>query len=50
MGDAAILIATLGETLESDGMSNRRAVTIEYYKKAHSRKRAFKEEFELLND
>ncbi len=47
---AAILIAALGETLESDGMTNGRAVTIEYYKKAHSRKRAFKGEFELLND
>jgi len=47
---AAMLIAALGETLESDGMSNGRMVMIEHYKKAHSRKRAFKAEFELLND
>lgn len=31
-------------------MPNGRMVMIEHYKKAHSRKRAFKAEFELLND
>lgn len=46
---AAILIATLGETLESNGMTSGRAVTIERYKKIHSRKRAFKAEFESFN-
>ncbi len=47
---AAILIATLGETLESNGMTSGRAVTIERYKKIHSRKRAFKAEFESFNE
>lgn len=47
---AAVLIATLGETLESNGMINGRTIMIEHYRKAHSRKRAFKEEFELLNE
>ena len=46
----AILIATLGETLESNGMTSGRAVTIERYKKIHSRKRAFKAEFESFNE
>jgi hypothetical protein len=46
---AAVLIASLGETLESNGMTNGRAIIIEHYRKAHSRKRAFKAEFELLN-
>lgn len=40
----------MGETLESNGMVNGRTVIIEHYKKAHSRKRAFKEEFELLKE
>ena len=47
---AAILVSSLGETLESNGMIKGRAITIEHYKKAHSRKRAFKAEFELLNE
>ncbi|NMA48791.1 MAG: hypothetical protein GX947_03340 [Tissierellia bacterium] len=47
---AAILIATLGETLESNGMSNGKVVTIEHYKKMHSRKSAFKAEFESFNE
>lgn len=46
---AAELIATLGETLESSGMASGRAITIERYKKIHSRKRAFKAEFESFN-
>ena len=47
---AAVLVAALGETLESNGMINGRTIMIEHYRKAHSRKRAFKEEFELLNE
>ncbi|HCS10748.1 MAG TPA: hypothetical protein DIV40_04755 [Clostridiales bacterium] len=47
---AAVLIASLGETLESNGIANGRTRTIEHYRKLHSRKRAFKAEFELLND
>lgn len=46
---AAELIATLGETLQSSGMESGRAITIERYKKIHSRKRAFKAEFESFN-
>jgi len=47
---AAVLVAALGETLESNGMINGRTIMIEHYRKAHSRKRAFKEELELLNE
>lgn len=47
---AAELIAALGETLESNGKLNGRMVMIEHYKKVHSRKRAFKAEFEKLNE
>lgn len=47
---AAVLIASFGEALESNGIANGRARTIEHYRKLHSRKRAFKAEFELLND
>lgn len=47
---AAVLITTLGETLESNGMINGKMDLIEHYKKIHSRKRAFKAEFELLNE
>lgn len=47
---AAILIASFGEALESNGLAYGRARTIEHYRKLHSRKRAFKAEFELLND
>ncbi len=46
---AAVLVAALGEILESNGMINGRTIMIEHYRKAHSRKRAFKEELELLN-
>lgn len=45
---AAALIAALGETLESNGMLNGKTIMIDHYKKMHSRKRAFKEEFEML--
>ncbi|PWA07901.1 hypothetical protein DCC39_15990 [Pueribacillus theae] len=45
---AAALIAALGETLESNGKMNGKMVTIEHYKKLHSRKRAFKAEIEML--
>lgn len=47
---AAALIAALGETLESNGKLNGRMVMIEHYKKMHTRKRAFKAEFEILNE
>ena len=47
---AAVLIVAMGETLESNGMVNGRTIMIEHYRKAHSRKSAFKEEFELLNE
>lgn len=47
---AAILVVSLGETLESNGMINGRKLTIEHYRKAHPRKRAFKAEIELLNE
>lgn len=47
---AAILIVTLGEALESNGMIDGRRALIEHYKKIHSRKRAFKAEFELLDE
>lgn len=46
---AAALIASLGETLESNGDLNARERIIEYYKKLHSRKRAFKSEFEKFH-
>ncbi len=45
---AAALITALGETLESNGKVNGKMVTIEHYKKLHSRKRAFKAEIEML--
>lgn len=47
---AAVLIATLGETLESNGMINGKIDLIEHYKKIHYRKIAFKAEFELLSE
>ena len=47
---AAALIAALGETMESNGKLHGRMVLIEHYKKMHSRKRAFKTEFEMLNE
>ncbi|MFT9493945.1 hypothetical protein [Anaerosolibacter sp.] len=47
---AAALITALGETLESNGKLHGRMVTIEHYKKIHPRKRAFKAEFEQLNE
>ncbi|MCG5103206.1 hypothetical protein [Oceanobacillus alkalisoli] len=46
---AAALIASLGETLESNGDLNARERIIEHYKKVHSRKRAFKSEFERFH-
>lgn len=46
---AAELIAALGETLESNGKLNGKMVLIEHYKKLHSRKRAFKAEFEMFD-
>lgn len=46
---AAALIASFGETLESNGNLNAREGMIENYKKVHSRKRAFKAEFEEFN-
>ena len=47
---AAVLVAALGETLEYNGMINGRTIMIDHYRKAHSRKRAFKEELKLLNE
>ena len=47
---AAILITSLGEALESNGIIGGRAKIIEHYRKLYSRKRAFKGEFELLNE
>lgn len=47
---AAILVVSLGELLESNGMINGRKLTIEHYRKKHPRKRAFKAEIELLNE
>ncbi|MEI3599160.1 MULTISPECIES: hypothetical protein [unclassified Oceanobacillus] len=44
----AELIAALGEALESNGDLNGKTKLIEYYKKAHSRKSAFKAEFNAL--
>lgn len=46
---AATLVASLGETLESNGTINGRNLMIEHYKKTYSRKRTFKVEIELLN-
>jgi len=47
---AAVLIAALGEALESNGKPHGRMALIEYYKKMYSRKRAFRAEFEMLNE
>lgn len=47
---AATLIAALGETLESKGELYGKRNLIEHYKKMHTRKRAFKAEFEILNE
>ncbi|NMB27979.1 MAG: hypothetical protein GX987_08025 [Tissierellia bacterium] len=47
---AAILVVSLGEILESNGMVNGRRLMIEHYSKVHSRKSAFKAEIELLNE
>ena len=46
---AAVLITALGETMESNGELHGRMVMIEHYKKIHSRKRAFRAEFDMLN-
>ena len=45
---AAVLISALGETMESNGNIGAKINIIEHYKKNHSRKRAFKGEFEVL--
>lgn len=45
---AAALISALGETIESHGNVGAKTSIIENYKKIHSRKRAFKAEFEVL--
>lgn len=45
---AALLISALGETMESEGNVGAKINIIEHYKKIHSRKRAFKAEFEVL--
>lgn len=47
---AAVLITALGETLESRGNFKARDSLIEHYKKMHFRKRAFKAEFNELNE
>jgi hypothetical protein len=47
---AAVLIAALGEALESNGKLHGRMALIEYYKKMYSRKSAFRAEFEMLNE
>lgn len=47
---AAILIAAFGEVLESNGKPHGRIAVIEHYKKMYSRKRAFRAEFEMLNE
>lgn len=45
---AAMLISSLGETIESQGNAGAKINIIEHYKKIHSKKRAFKAEFEDL--
>lgn len=45
---AALLISALGETMESQGDVGAKRDLIEHYKKIHSRKSAFKGEFEVL--
>ena len=47
---AAVLIAALGEALESNGKPHGRIAVIEHYKKMYSRKTAFRAEFEMLNE
>lgn len=47
---AAILIAALGEALESNGKPHGRMAMIEHYKKIYSRRSAFRAEFEMLNE
>jgi len=46
----AVLIAALGEALESNGKPHGRMAVIDHYKKMYSRKRAFRAEFEMLNE
>ncbi|MEN8906227.1 MAG: hypothetical protein ABF289_09755 [Clostridiales bacterium] len=46
---AAAIITAFGEMLESNGVFNERKNLIDHYKNIHSRKRAFKAEFEELN-
>lgn len=45
---AAVLIAALGETMESYGNVGAKINIIDHYKKIHSRKRVFKAEIETL--
>ena len=45
---AAVLISAFGETMESHGKLGEKENIIEHYKKIHSRKRAFKSEFEII--
>lgn len=45
---AALLISALGETMESHDKQGAKESIIEHYKKIHSRKRAFKGEFESI--
>lgn len=45
---AALLITALGETMESQGNVGAKMNIIQHYKKIHSRKSAFKGEFEAL--
>jgi len=47
---AAVLISALGEALESNGKLHGRMALIEHYKEIYSRKRAFRAEFEMLNE
>ena len=43
---AALLVATLGEVMESRGEENGKRRLIEFYKKKYYRRRAFKEELD----
>lgn len=45
---AAELVVALAELLKSNGITDDKQITIDYYQKSHSRKRAFKSELEML--
>lgn len=47
---AALLVAALGEVLESNGTTNGKMKLIEHYHKAHSRKSAFRAELKELTN